>query len=135
MLSKSKKKEEIKKGVTIEFISRDKLKESDFDEKMDLVLQKVKDDKILVMEEALAPEEKKELITRSVEEINEKFPGIEFSGLEDSAKLTDKFLNTLSRVLLGQERRTGITIVGNSDVMEKISEDRDSVSLMAKLNN
>lgn len=133
MLSESESEEQ--KGVTIEFMSRDKLKDSDFDEKMDLVLQKVKEDKILVMEEALSPEEKKELITRSVEEINEKFPGIEFSGLEDSAKLTDKFLNTLSKVFLGQERRSGITIVGNSDVMEKISEDRDSVSLMAKFNS
>lgn len=104
------------------------------EEQLDLILKKVKDDKILVMEEALTPEEKKELITKSVEEINEKFPGIEFSGLEDSSNFADRFLNTLSKILLGIERRSGITIVGNSDVMEKISEERDSVSLMAKMN-
>ncbi len=121
-----------KKGVRIEFISKDKLKEKDFDEKVNLILEKVKDNSILVLEEALSPEEKRELITRSVESITEEFPGIEFSGLENHSAFFDRLLNNLSKKFLGKERKRGLTIVGNSNVMEKIAEERDSVSLLAK---
>ena len=121
-----------KKGIKIEFISKEKLRNKDFDEKLDLILNKVKEDSILVLEEALTPEEKKELITRSVESITEEFPGIEFSGLEDRSDFFERLLNNLSKRFLGKERRRGITIIGNSNVMEKIAEEKDSVSLMAK---
>jgi len=131
MLSVRKNRDE-KKGVKIEFISKDKLRDAEFDEKVNFILGRVKENSILVLEEALTPEEKKELITRSVESITEEFPGIEFSGLEDRSDFLEKFLNNLSKRFFGKERRRGITIVGNSNVMEKVNEERDSVSLLAK---
>ncbi len=128
----SRKDYKAQKGVRIEFISKDKLKNKDFDEKLNIILNKVKGNVILVLEEALTPEEKKELITRSVENITEEFPGIEFSGLEDQSYFFERLLNSLSKKILGKERRRGITIVGNSNVMEKLNEEKDSVSLLAK---
>lgn len=118
-------------GVRIEFLSKETLKDSSFEEKLDLVLDKVRNNMILVLEEALTPEEKKELITKSVEEINEEFPGIEFSGLEESPGLFSRVVNGVYN-FVGMDRRRGLTIVGNSNVMEKVKESETSVSLNAK---
>lgn len=131
MLAKLPEKKE--KGVEIEFISRDLLREKSFDEKLNYILEKVRKNMILVLEEALTPEEKKELITRSVENITDDFPGIEFSSLENRMSFMDKFLNSISRTLFKREIRSGLTIVGNSNVMEKIREERHKISLIARI--
>ncbi len=102
----NRKQEQPEDGVRIEFLSKEMLKDSSFEEKLDLVLDKVRDDMILVLEEALSPEEKKELITKSVEEINEEFPGIEFSGLEENPSLFSRFVNGVYN-FVGMERRRG----------------------------
>jgi len=63
-------------GVTIEFLSKEKLDTDAFDEKLDFVLEKVKDDAVLVLSEAWTPKEKRELIQTSMEEIDDDFPGV-----------------------------------------------------------
>ncbi len=120
-------------GVTIEFLSRDKLAETEFDSKLDLVLDKVKDNSVLVLEESWSPKEKRKLIERSMKEADEDFPGIEFMGIESGKSRLDAARNFLYTKLLNQEYRSGLTIVGNSRVIEKIKEEKDKVSFLAKL--
>ncbi len=120
-------------GVTIEFLSKEKLNTEDFSDKLDLVLEKVKDDAVLVLEEAWMPEEKRELIQKSMEEIDEDFPGVEFMGLDSGNSRLQKAKNVIYSKVLKEEYRRGITIVGNSRVMDKIKEERDSVSFLAKM--
>jgi len=120
-------------GVTIEFLSKEKLTTEDFDKKLELVLEKVKDDAVLVLEEAWMPEEKRELIQKSMEEIDEDFPGVEFMGLDSTSSKIQKAKNIIYSKVLKDEYRRGITIVGNSRVMDKIKEERDSVSFLAKM--
>lgn len=120
-------------GVTIEFLSQEKLNENGFDEKLKLVLDKVKDDAVLVLEEAWTPEEKRNLIKSSMEEVDEDFPGVEFMGLNSSGSRFQKAKNMIYSHFLKDEYRRGITIVGNSRVMDKIKEERDSVSFLAKI--
>lgn len=119
-------------GVPIEFVSREVLKEKNFDEKLHFILNKVKENMILVLEESLSPSEKKELITRSVENIDDDFPGIEFSSLENRPGMLEKVMNTFFKTVFGKENRGGLTIVGNSNVMEKVKESQDTISLLAK---
>lgn len=120
-------------GVTIEFLSREKLVDNEFDDKLELVLEKVKDNAVLVLEEAWTPEEKRELIESAVEEVDDDFPGVEFMGFDAGVSRFDKAKSFLYNKFLNEQYRRGLTIVGNSRVMEKIKEERDSVSFLAKL--
>ncbi len=120
-------------GVTIEFLSKEKLETDGFDEKLEFVLEKVKDDAVLVLSEAWTPKEKRELIQASMEEIDDDFPGVEFMGLDSASSKLEKAREIVYKKFLKEEYRSGITIVGNSRVMEKIKEERDSVSFLAKM--
>ncbi len=120
-------------GVTIEFLSKEKLNAEEFEQKLEIVLEKVKEDAVLVLEEAWTPEEKRELIKKSMEEIDDDFPGVKFMGLNSSTSRLQKAKSAIYRKVLKEEHRAGITIVGNSRVMDKIKEERDSVSFMAKM--
>jgi len=120
-------------GVTIEFISREKLSERNFEDKLDVVIDKVKDDSVLVLEEAWTPEEKSQLIQNSMQQVDEDFPGVEFMGLDAGNTKLHKAKRMVLDKLMNEDYRRGLTIVGNSRVMEKIKEERDSVSFLAKL--
>ena len=120
-------------GLTIEFLSRDKLSDNNFQDKLELVLEKVRDDAVLVLEESWTPEEKRELIQNSMQEVSEDFPGVEFMGLAGEPSKVSKAKRLFFQKVLNEDYRRGLTIVGNSRVMEKIKEERDSVSFLAKL--
>ncbi|EHK00719.1 hypothetical protein HRED_00743 [Candidatus Haloredivivus sp. G17] len=122
-------------GVTIEFLAKDKLSGDSFEEKLDSVLEKVKDNYVLVLEEGWTPEEKSSLIQASMEEIDDDFPGVEFLGLDSGNSRFDKAKELFYNRVLDKEYREGLTIVGNSRVMEKVKEERDTVSFLAKLEN
>ena len=118
-----------KDGIKIEFLSKMKLQEKAFEEKLDLIMESVQDENILVLEEALDAEEKAQLIEKSMEECDEEFPGIEFSGFNSRKNWLEKVLGSIT----GREKKDGLLIVGSSDVMEKVEEDKDAISMIAKL--
>lgn len=120
-------------GVTIEFLSKDRMDGKKFEEKIEFVLDKVKDNCVLVLEEAWTPSEKTKLIQTSVEEASEDFPGVEFMGLDSSNSKFEKAKDLVYDKILNEKYRRGITIVGNSRVMEKVKEEKDTVSFLAKL--
>jgi hypothetical protein len=119
--------------VKIEFISSELLKNKSLDQKIDFIMKAVKKKKILVLEEALSNEEKKALITRSMEHINENFPGIEFSEISSNQDFLIRFTNSLGRLFFGKEIKKGLTVVGNSNNMKKLRESKDSISLLARV--
>ncbi len=118
-----------KDGIKIEFLSKMKLQEKAFEEKLDLIMNSVQDENILVLEEALNAEEKAQLIEKSMEECDEEFPGIEFSGFNSEANLLERIIGNIT----GNPKKNGLLIVGSSDVMEKVEEDKDAISMIAKL--
>lgn len=118
-------------GIPIEFISKQRIQDRSFEEKLDLILEEVRDGKILVLGESLGPEEKRHLIEGAMQAVDEEFPGIEFSGLENNGDIVDRVVDQVLG-LFGKERKKGLTIVGNSDVMEKVKEDQETVSLLAR---
>jgi len=124
---------EDEEGVTIEFMSGEKLSGKGFQDKLELVLDKVTDNSVLVLDETWTPEEKRQLIQSSMEKVDEDFPGVEFLGLESGESRFQKARNLFYEKILNEPYRQGMTIVGNSRVMEKIKEERDTVSFLAKL--
>jgi len=119
-------------GVTIEFLSSDSL-QGGFEEKLDLVLEKVRDRTVLVLDEAWTPQEKKRLIEGSMEAVDDDFPGVEFMGFSSDESKVRRVKSLVYQKFLNEDYRPGITIVGNSRVMDKIREVRNAVSFIAKM--
>ena len=120
-------------GVTIEFLSKKKLDEKDFEEKVDSIIEKVKENAVLVLEEGWSHEEERQLIETAMDEIDEDFPGIEFLGLTERNSKVHRAKRMFYEKVLNEKYREGITIVGNSRVMERVKKERDAVSFLAKL--
>ena len=120
-------------GVTIEFLSKAKLQDKTFDEKVETVIERVKQNAVLVLEEGWSHEEERRLIQSAMDEIDEDFPGIEFLGLADRDSRFNNAKKMFYEKVLNERYREGITIVGNSRVMEKVKKERDAVSFLAKL--
>ncbi|MFQ5975800.1 MAG: DUF2073 domain-containing protein [Candidatus Hydrothermarchaeales archaeon] len=135
--SKSKKKQEIQ----LNFISSDALATKSPDEKRQLILDKIRDNIIVVLEEALDPKEEADLIKTTMEEINSKdFFGIEFYRMDSQKQSVlervGKFFS--ERGIKGVEKyipksRRGLTIVGPSRVVEGIKKESGYVSMLAKI--
>ncbi|NMI89196.1 DUF2073 domain-containing protein [Nanohaloarchaea archaeon] len=125
--------EETVSGVTIEFLSKKKLQEDSFDEKVDSIITRVKENAVVVLEEGWSPEEERYLIEHAMEEVDEEFPGIEFLGLNERDSKIHKAKRMFYEKVLNEKYRQGITIVGNSRVMERVKKERDAVSFLAKL--
>lgn len=123
------KKKSKKNGVKIEFLSQSSLKNKSFEDKLDLIMNNVKNQNILVLEEALSPQEKASLIEKSMEECSDDFPGVEFSGFDSEKNWVERIMSMIT----GKEKKDGLLIVGSASIMEKIQEDKDAISLMAKL--
>ncbi len=112
----------------MEFISAKALEGKSSKQKLKLILERVKKNTIVVLESPLTPEEQKELIERTMEEVSAKFPGIEVSSLGSptaSSSLRDILLG-----LLGGKPR-GLTIVGPSKLVKKIKRNPESIRLLA----
>ncbi|MBY6287058.1 DUF2073 domain-containing protein [Nanohaloarchaea archaeon] len=125
--------EETVSGVTIEFLSKKKLQEESFDEKVDSIITRVKENAVVVLEEGWSPEEERYLIEHAMEEVDEEFPGIEFLGLNERDSKIHRAKRMFYEKVLNEKYRQGITIVGNSRVMERVKKERDAVSFLAKL--
>ena len=125
--------EETVSGVTIEFLSKKKLQEDSFDEKVDSIITRVKENAVVVLEEGWSPEEERYLIEHAMEEVDEEFPGIEFLGLNERDSKIHRAKRMFYEKVLNEKYRQGITIVGNSRVMERVKKERDAVSFLAKL--
>lgn len=116
-------------AVPIEFLSHERLEDKSLGEKLDLIFEKAREREIVVLEEALTPSEKRILIERSMEEADEDFPGIEFMGFDGRSNWLDDVLEKF----LGREKREGLVVVGSSDMIEKVREEKDSISFLAKM--
>lgn len=117
-------------GVPIEFLGASQLANKSSSEKLGLIIEQVKEGTIVILEGSLSPTEKRKLIELSMEAVDGEFSGIEFTSL-DTGDFVDTVLDKLYR-FIGKERHQGLTIIGNAEIMKKVKEDRDSVSLIAQ---
>ncbi|MFT4311019.1 MAG: DUF2073 domain-containing protein [Candidatus Woesearchaeota archaeon] len=117
--------------LTLQFIPYAEIEKLDSDKRISKILRSVKSDKIVLIEGRLKPKEEADLIQKTMEQINEKFKGIELSvvksaSLEESLfkKLKSKFIN----LILGD--RYGFTIIGPAKIVKEIRQDPDKIQLL-----
>jgi hypothetical protein len=118
----------VENEIRLDFIPSEMLLKRSAEDKLAMILDRVKQNIIVVLEEALTPEEEAVLIQRAMEEINSKdFFGIEFYRMgHQEMSLLEKLSNFITK------RRSGITIVGPTRMVEAIKKEPDHISVFAR---
>jgi len=111
-------------GIQMDLISEDKMNTMTPMEKVRLILDGVRNGKILVLEKGLTPDEQNKLIELTMAEITpEDFSGIEIETYP--VKHTDSFF---SKLLGKTSLKTRLTVIGPADQLKTIRKDGDLIS-------
>jgi hypothetical protein len=119
--------------LTLQFIPYTAIESLNGTKRVAKLLQLVKSDKIILLEGRLKADEEAELIRKTMEDIDDKFTGIELSviypELKDAhffAKMKHSFMN----FVLGD--RQGMTIIGPANIVKEIKQDPEKIMLYTK---
>ena len=106
------------------------------DDRIKKILDVVKDNKIVLLEGRLSREEEGGLIQATMQQISNKFKGIEL-GVFENEKGDDVFINKLKKnfvkMLLGN--RNGMTIIGPASIVKEIKKNPNKIELLTKESN
>ncbi len=119
------------KGIQLDFVSSKILSEKTTMEKIEYIMNRVKNGTIVVLEEGLHPIEEAELIETTMREIDmDKFHGIEVYRVQGDAK--KKGIKKLFGPLIADSKSKGITIIGPTNYVETIKKEPDFLSMLAR---
>ncbi len=132
---KKSKKSKKMKNFEMEFVTMNSIEGDSVDEKIDEILDKVKDGKIIIINEALKTDEEAHLVTATMEGIREDFSGVEFCSLESKKNpLYSKFANLVERFTNVKLSRPGITFIGPAKIIREIKRgDPEAFYVSAKV--
>jgi len=122
--------------VTFQFVPYHEIEELGSARRVKKLLDIVKDEKIVLMQGRLKREEEADLIAISMEEIGDKFKGIELAVIYPQEKGTSgvkKLRNNFFNMLLGD--RQGLTIVGPASIVKEIKKDPNKIELYTQEKN
>lgn len=120
-------------GLTLQFIPHNEIVGLGSARRVKKLLDIVKEDKIVLLEGRLSSQEEKDLIQITMEEIGNKFKGIELAVINpdvSSEGLRKRVKNLFVNVLLGE--RTGLTIIGPASVVKEIKQNPDKIELLTE---
>jgi len=119
--------------LTLQFVPYHEIAQLSSENRINKLLNLVKDDKIVLMQGRLKVTEETKLIENTMNEINSKFKGIEICSINPKKK-NETFSELLKRgfvnVLLGN--REGLTIIGPATLVKEIKRDPNKIQLLAK---
>jgi hypothetical protein len=108
-------------GITFNLISRQKFERLSSAEKLNYIVQEVKEGRILVLEHGLTATEQARLIQQTMKEINhDTFIGIEISGYENEKT------GFFQRVF-GIAKHPRMTVIGPAHLLRLIHKDNDMI--------
>lgn len=117
--------------LTLQFIPYNDIQYLTPERRIKKLITIVKDNKIVLMQGRLGPEEETTLIERTMEQIKRSnFKGIEICTIhpESDSNLVNKLKSKLANLLLGN--REGLTIIGPATVIKEIKKDPDKIQLL-----
>ena len=120
--------------LTLQFIPYRDIESLTGEERIKKLLKIVKDEKIILLEGKLRPEEDALLIQRTMEEISSTFKGIEISPLNVRSKKDQAFYHKYKEKLIGLllGNRQGLTIIGPATIIKEIRADPDKIQLLTE---
>ncbi|MBT3395102.1 DUF2073 domain-containing protein [archaeon] len=109
--------------------------------KLNRIIDVVMDERIVLLEGRLRPDEEAQLIEKTMEVITKKFKGISFCTInpnqtqrKNGKKKEDPFSTKLKdgfyKILMG--RREGLTIIGPATIIKEIRKDPSKIELLTK---
>jgi hypothetical protein len=113
-------------NIKIKLVPYETLREEKFVD----VLKKIKEDTILLIDAKLDPDEELHLIKDTMQNVNERFSGIELGSLELTSEKNGNFTrirNALIEKIIGKKR--GPTIVGPASIIHKIKKNPKELML------
>ncbi|MCK4589810.1 MAG: DUF2073 domain-containing protein [Nanoarchaeota archaeon] len=119
--------------VTFQFIPYHEIERLTSAKRVNKLLNIVKQNKIVLLEGRLKKEEETDLIEITMEEIGNKFKGIELSVIypeKDQFSGFRRMKQGFVNVLLGD--RQGMTIIGPASVVKKIEQNPNKIELFTK---
>ena len=120
-------------ALTLQFIPYAEIEDLGSARRVKKIIDIVKENKIVLLEGRLKKQEETDLIEITMEEIDEKFKGIELAVINPEKK--DK--NVLKKVKHGfvnmlLRDRVGLTIIGPAAIVKEIKKDPDKIELFTK---
>jgi hypothetical protein len=120
--------------LTINFIPHHEIKNLNSEERIKKILKLVKEEKIVLLEGKLKKEEEALLIKATMEQISEKFKGIEIADMYPQKKQDIDFISKIKErfinIILGD--RQGFTIIGPATIIKEIKNNPDKIELFTK---
>lgn len=108
-------------GIAFHLISRQKLEHLSSSEKLQYIINEVKEGRILVLEHGLTPNEQTQLIEHTMKEINhDTFIGIEIGGYENEK------IGFFQRVF-GVTKKPRMTVIGPAHLLRMVHKDNDMI--------
>ncbi len=122
--------------VTLQFVPYNQIENLGSARRVKKLIDLVKENKIVLLQGRLKKEEETDLIEITMEEIGDRFRGIELAVINPSDKNLDflkKLRNNFFGFLLGD--RQGFTIIGPATLVKKIKQDPQKIELFTKEGN
>jgi len=120
-------------GLVLQFIPYSEIAELGPARRVNKLLDIAKQNKIVLLEGRLKKEEEKDLIEITMEEVDNKFKGIELAVINPQTKEQSFFKGMKSgmiNMLMGD--RMGLTIIGPATIVKQIKKDPDKIELFTK---
>ncbi|MCX6700645.1 MAG: DUF2073 domain-containing protein [Methanomicrobiales archaeon] len=111
-------------GVQIDLISQESLENMTSMEKIHLILDKVRQGTIVILEKGLEPDEQSKLIEMTMKEI---LPD-DFNGIEMETYPSHEGNSFLSRLIGKQSASSRLTVIGPANQLKMIKKDKDQIS-------
>ena len=122
--------------LTLQFVPYAEIEQLSSAKRIKKLMDIVKDNKIILLEGRLKREEEKDLIEITMEEIDDKFKGIELAVIYPEKK-EGSFVRSIRKgvldLLLGH--RQGLTIIGPASIVKEIKKDPEKIELFTKDTN
>jgi hypothetical protein len=114
-------------GVQIDLISSERMEGLASMEKIRMILDGVRDGKIVILEDGLSPDEESKLIEVTMTEISpDEFNGIEIETYPRSQTTDSGFLGRL----MGRESTSKLTVIGPANQIETLHKDETVISAL-----
>jgi len=120
-------------GLVLQFIPYSEIEDLGPARRVNKLLDVAKQNKIVLLEGRLKKEEEKDLIEITMEEVDNKFKGIELAVINPQKKeqgILKDLKSGMINMLLGD--RQGFTIIGPATIVKQIKKDPDKIELFTQ---
>ncbi len=116
--------------LTLQFVPYHELSKLSPAQRINRLLAEVKENKIVLMEGRLRPEEEAKLIQKTMEDVSPGFQGVELCTIypeSSNEKAFSKLKLMFANLLIGD--RSGLTVIGPASLVKEIRRDPNKIQL------